>query len=548
MDLVEGRARTHAQAPAPVSQRKLACFRALLTVSAVAACSSPQDFSISADRDVNAILGGSAERLEAERRATIVQPQRAQAPDAEQATGVSAPLVGPLLRRVTLAESLEIAIESNREYIGAREGLYQSALSLTGTRHGFSPLVSSSLSYAIAGGEHTDETQNAALTAGVTQALRTGGDLSVSGSATLSDNLDQSVDPTTLGTGASIRLAQPLLRGAGQEVAYEALTQAERNLMYAIREFELFRESFSIDVATRYYGLVRQRQEVENQRRNIDGLVFARRQAEALFQVGRGSQLEVLRARRSELESQNTLIETSEGYGAALDRFRIFLGLPENVRIEVEEQAPTFVTVDYDVDSAVEVALANRLDVLTRTEQLEDVERSVRIARNGLLPNLDFDASYGVASDTVPIGDSTRFDNGSWSLGFNLELPVDRLNERNAYRSAQISYSRAKREYENFLQDLVVDIRSTFRGLVRSTQSLDIQRQLIADQERNVKIAQIQLERGEVSNREVLDAQESLLQARNRLIQEQVDYEIARLSLIRDLGVLFIDENGMWIE
>jgi hypothetical protein len=38
----------------------------------------------------------------------------------------------------------------------------------------------------------------------------------------------------------------------------------------------------------------------------------------------------------------------------------------------------------------------------------------------------------------------------------------------------------------------------------------------------------------------------SLLDAQNNLIDEQVSYEIARLQLLRDLGILFVDDDGMW--
>ena len=60
--------------------------------------------------------------------------------------------------------------------------------------------------------------------------------------------------------------------------------------------------------------------------------------------------------------------------------------------------------------------------------------------------------------------------------------------------------------------------------------------------------AEIQFERGDVDNREVVDAEQSLLDARNSLISEQVRYEIARLRLLRNLGILFIGEGGMWQE
>ena len=77
-------------------------------------------------------------------------------------------------------------------------------------------------------------------------------------------------------------------------------------------------------------------------------------------------------------------------------------------------------------------------------------------------------------------------------------------------------------------------------------QSLEIQRQLIGDQTKNLRIAELRFERGEIPNRDVVEANQALLDAQNALIDEQVAYEIARLQLLRDLGILFIDETGMW--
>jgi outer membrane protein TolC len=262
--------------------------------------------------------------------------------------------------------------------------------------------------------------------------------------------------------------------------------------------------------------------------------------------VGRVNALDVLRARRSELNARNALLGEEERHLLALDRFRIFLGLPDSVRVQVRSEAPEFVPVDFDVQSAVAVALANRLDLLNRREQLEDEERGLRIARNDLLPRLDFDASIGVGGIGTSINDQTYDDD--YSAGFTFELPLDRVREKNDLRSARIGLTRARRSYDEFLDNVVVEIESAFRELERRVDSLEIQRQLIADQQANVRIAQIRFERGEVSNRDKVEAEQSLLEAKNGLIREQVDYEIARLRLLRSLGILFIDDNGMWRE
>ncbi|MFK8113779.1 MAG: hypothetical protein AB8B91_16370, partial [Rubripirellula sp.] len=48
---------------------------------------------------------------------------------------------------------------------------------------------------------------------------------------------------------------QPLLRGAFRHVRLESLTQAERNLLYQVRDFARFRRQFYVGVTEQYLGL-----------------------------------------------------------------------------------------------------------------------------------------------------------------------------------------------------------------------------------------------------------------------------------------------------
>ncbi|MEQ1893183.1 MAG: TolC family protein, partial [Planctomycetota bacterium] len=132
------------------------------------------------------------------------------------------------------------------------------------------------------------------------------------------------------------------------------------------------------------------------------------------------------------------------------------------------------------------------------------------------------------------------------SVALTLSVPLDRVRERNSYRTAQLGLARARRDLEEFEDQLRVSIQGSFRELDRREQSLEIQRQIIVDQTKNLRIAELRFERGEIPNRDVVEANQALLEAQNALIDEQVAYEIARLQLLRDLGILFIDETGMW--
>lgn len=470
----------------------------------------------------------------------VIEPEPEPEPEPESAEAEEE-LAEPQERLLlTLEEALAISIQSGRNYIDQKEALFLSALSLTGTRHGYSPLLSAVLGYTFADGVGVPASDSATASAGVTQILPWGADLSLDVSGAFADS--EHVMSAASG-GAGIRYTQPLLRGAGRAISHEALIQAERNLMYDVRGFERFRESYAIDVTDSFYALVESKQSVDNQRRSLEQLVFNHRLAEAKFNLGEVKETEVLRARRSALSAENDLLQEEETLELELDQYRVFLGLPDSVRIDIVPDAPDFIPVSYDVESAVAAALENRLDYLNEKEQIEDSERGLAIARDALRPSLSFSAGYD-ATDV----ERSRNDLRTWDAGLTLDLPVDRVNERNDYRSAQIGHAQALRRFDEFEDNLIVNLRNRFRSLRRIELSLEIQRESIHDEERNHVIAGILFDRGENSNRDVVEAQESLLVAQNALVNEQVSYEIERLNLLRDMGILFIDENGMWTE
>lgn len=509
-----------------------------------------------AERSASRILQDKTKETLGKRRETVRYPKEEAKPlegaEEQPSTDAVPPEEGKKegegeIQVLSLWESLRIATRTNRDFLSRRESLSLSALSLYGTRYSFSPQVRSALSYVFSDQHNDAKTQSAGASADLSQTLPFGGSVTLSGGTSFSADSDSDAeDRVVASSNASLGVNVPLLRGAGREVSHEALIQAERNLIYEIRDFELYRQDFSINVAERYYGLVQQKQAIENQRRNMEGFDFSKRQAEALFNVGRTSELDVLRAKRNFLNSRNRLLEEEENYQLALDRFKVFLGLPMSSKIDVQMEAPKIVPVNFDLHSAMDVAFANRLDYITRREQLEDSERDVRIAKNALLPQLDLNFNYSLSSESNASFQNQRFENRSYSIGMDLEIPLDRVSERSGYYTSLIGFRRALRSFEEFQENLVLEIQNAFRELDRRRESLRIQEELIIDQEKNLKIAQIRYEQGEISNRDVVEAQESLLEARNALIQEKVNYEIARLNLLRDLGILFVDEEGVW--
>ena len=150
-----------------------------------------------------------------------------------------------------------------------------------------------------------------------------------------------------------LTLALPLLRGGGRAVTLEALTQAERNLLYEIRSFARFRQEFipyvlldvqaidnpgTSDPAVGYLNVLQQLQLVEIDRRNVAKF---ERVLEVYSELARGAgsdltQLQVDQIDQSRQLARQTLINDTILYRNLLDQYKIQLGLPPDTPLVLD--------------------------------------------------------------------------------------------------------------------------------------------------------------------------------------------------------------------
>ena len=529
----------------------LAVFPAALLAPILAsavACYSPEQYSEQADAEVlpmveetqAAVLGDREERMEFPEVLSEEEPPPPDplAPEEEP----------PEAEHLDLQASLARAFTSSREFLNERENLYLQGLGLSLTRYDFGPILDATIAGIWQDAEDEQSRTSLGGLLGVSQIMPAGGTVGLVGtlgSAVIGGQAFPGVDDPEYNSNALLTLNQPLMRGFGYEVSHEQLTQGERDLVYAVRDFELFREDFSISIADDYFSLVSRRQQLTVLRQTYADSVFDVHKAEAMRQVDRNKDEDVFLARRRLIETENLLITEEVDYLEEVDRFKLRLGLQTEVPVVIDEKDPPYEPVSLDADSAVEVALHNRLDLRTAAERLEDDERRVRIAADGLRPQLDFgligglDGSDGDLSGAAP-------DEWNSTAALTLGLPVNRQAERNAYRSAQIALDQARRDYDQLLDDTDRDVRNQLRQLRTIEQQVELQREQITQEQRAVAVIEIRYQAGDVDNRDLLDARASLARARNELIRLLAEHLTERLRLMRTMGVLVIGSDGSW--
>jgi outer membrane protein TolC len=227
-----------------------------------------------------------------------------------------------------------------------------------------------------------------------------------------------------------------------------------------------------------------------------------------------------------------------------LDSFKISLGLPTNMPIELDHgelerlRSATLQEIGYTREEASQIALTRRLDLANSLDAVADAERKLAVAEDNLGPDLDLvlRSSIGTEPDTKFL-DFTR-SQSSYSAGLELSLPLDRKSERNQYRRAFITLDRARRAYELEHDRVLQDINNAWRGLTQARQSYEIQLKSVEIAETRADATAMMMDAGRAIIRDVLDAQASLLRARNTLTQAIVDYRISMLEMWRDMGTL----------
>ncbi len=207
--------------------------------------------------------------------------------------------------------------------------------------------------------------------------------------------------------------------------------------------------------------------------------------------------------------------------------------------------------VDLTVDQAIQIALANRLDLKNTLAAVTDAWRNVEVDANALRGYLNFTYAGNLA--TAPTHDNLfRFDSSASLQQFGLEFqaPINRRVERNQYRADQIQYQRARRAYMLLRDQIVQAIRLDMRELTLNRKQFDIGREQLISSSRQVEEAEYALQRpsegGSPVTLNLLTALNSLLTARNGLIADWVSYETYRLTLYSDFDLMDIDANGVW--
>jgi hypothetical protein len=273
--------------------------------------------------------------------------------------------------RLTLPNVVELALINSREYQTSKEVLYQTALVLTRERYEFdlNPLRRGNGTAANYQTLNVDGTQVSSLAvptrAGVTKTMATAGQFL----ATFANDVVLTFDgpqgfSSDIGSELLFDFQQTIFQ---RDVVFENLTQAERNVVYASRDYIRFRRQVFRDLANRYYNLLLAYRAIEiasqdyfsNLRGYLQGL------AEYEF-TGGLPRVQVDQFEQNALRSRSDLVGRCNQLETSLDQLKLAMGLPPEMPLNLTLEELETLSASDEWTVARELVGRTRRDLLAQ--------------------------------------------------------------------------------------------------------------------------------------------------------------------------------------
>ena len=450
-----------------------------------------------------------------------------------------------------LTESLLYAVEHSREYRSRKEELFLAAISLLIERHLWGPRFFNDTTAFFDGTPEKGDYDHAFSLVNdlrVTQRLPYGGEISARALVNFVEQLrtaSASTADDSQTTELRLEATIPLLRGAGQ-VAREDLIQASRDLIYATRDFERFRQAFLVEISTIYFDLIQQQGGIRNLEAQLKSLEQLTGRMDALAASGREPYFEVQRSQQQVLFARDRLLSAKERYANSIDGFKIRLGMPatqnlELIPIQIEVPIPYL-----NMNESMKTAWQLRLDLQTSEDQIDDARRRVAIAKNNMKADVDLFAGVTLPTDSGKRRGGLDLDagEGSYSVGITVGAPLDRRIEALQHRSSLINLERSERDYTLQKDNIALAVRQSIRQIERTQSTLALQRINLELAEKR-KLGVLLRERT-LGPRDVIEAEDDLLAAKDDLDEAQRDLRVSILNYLLATGQMRVSSTGQW--
>ena len=300
-------------------------------------------------------------------------------------------------------------------------------------------------------------------------------------------------------------------------------------------------DTSELEGINRFYSLFRTQATIQVLEANVRRSEQQLERARALFQAGRVGKAEELSAQVNLGNDRIAVVSRQSQLATDQARLSTWLAMPGAEAVEAVDpgvltQAPAPAP---SLEQALQDARTRRPLLVALRQRLRVAELQESIANAGYLPRFSLDAAYQRSGPdpAVFFGQPARQNlvrgglNISWDIfnGFTTQAQARRAEYQS--RVAELNLQQSERELEGSVRQSHVALLSQ----ITSAELAEANRKAAADA---LVLAEERFNAGVSSTLEVRDAQLKLTQAELTLLENRINVEIARFTLMRAMGTL----------
>jgi len=472
---------------------KLAVLSLLLLQSATLFGDSPGQSSISgkAGREPNSAM-----------QLAVSQSARAIVVDlAKSADSASAGQVPPEVLRLSLKDSVDLALKQNPQIQIANLRILESHGAFVVGRSGYLPQLNVLLS---------DSTQTSNLQAlGISSPL-----------------LPYRVGPF------QVFDARPVFR---QTVLDFSLLKRIDVLREQIHQSQwdamAVRESTLLSVVQLYLQVVTADSRVATAEARLSTAEALLNRAKDFLDAGTGDVLDESRARMEFQNESRILVEARRDREATRLLLMKTIGLDMNQKTELSDKLELRAIEPINLSESITVAFDNRPEMKSLQAKLRAVALDKQRAKAERYPTVGFSADYGVLGDSIARNVSTYTVKGS--LNFPI-LQGGRI--KGEIESADAKYKQVEQELQQVKLEIQLDIQTALVQQDAARQAADAAQKATAAARTSLDLARQKFEGGVTDNLDVISAQEAVAIAEDNEIHCMFDFMQARANMARAKG------------
>jgi outer membrane protein TolC len=207
-------------------------------------------------------------------------------------------------------------------------------------------------------------------------------------------------------------------------------------------------------------------------------------------------------------------------------------GLAPGQEFELTDKSPCQPFEDITVDEALKRAYASRSDYQAAITDIRAAEFLRKAAVAGYLPSLSFNADYGTAGSHPSTSTQVSDVRGT------LTIPIFQGGSVHGdVVQADAKLEQSRERLENLRAQIDSDVRAALLNLQSSAEQVNVARSNIDLAEETLTRSRKRFTAGVTDTVEVVQSQEAVASAHEQYISSLYNYNFAKISLARALGV-----------